>query len=268
MINFKEKYGQYALVTGGTSGIGKALSYEIAKHGVNLILVARGSEELKRTAEEIKSRYNVDAVTIQADLSKNEGIEQVIRESEPFEVGLFVPAAGLDTNGLFSKINIDKELALLQLNVISTLSLTHHFVKSMIDRKRGGVLLVSSLSGHMPNPYLSNYAGSKAYVLNLGLSLYGELRQKGVDVSVLSPGLTDTPMAKGTGIDWDKTPMKKMEAGEVAAIAIKQLGKKASIVPGGMNKMMAFMAKYMMPFGMGSKMNEGMMRKALPLDRI
>jgi short-subunit dehydrogenase len=101
----------------------------------------------------------------------------------------------------------------IQINVVATLQLTHHFSNSMIERKKGGILLISSLSGHMPNPYLANYAGTKAYVLNLGASLYGELKPKGVDVAVLSPGL---PMVENNGVDWNKTPMQAMEPSVVA----------------------------------------------------
>ncbi|MBK7409551.1 MAG: SDR family NAD(P)-dependent oxidoreductase [Saprospirales bacterium] len=170
MNAFKEKYGQYAVITGGTSGIGKALAGEIAKRGVDLVLVARGSDELAQTAQSLHTQYGVDVKTIAADLSNSEGVEKILRETDALEIGLFVPAAGFETNGLFSKTDIQKELMVLQVNVVSTLALTHHYAKKMVDRKRGGILLVSSLSGHMPNPYFANYAGAKAYVLNLGLS--------------------------------------------------------------------------------------------------
>jgi short-subunit dehydrogenase len=268
MNTFKEKYGPYALITGATSGIGKALSEEIAKKGLNLILVARGMQELENCTKELTSGQGIDVIPVQADLSTQEGMDHLIEKTQSYEIGLFIPAAGLETNGFFTKNDLQKELTVLQLNVISTLSLTYHFSKKMVERKRGGILLVSSLSGHMPNPYFSNYAGSKAYVLNFGLSLHGELAKKGVDVSILSPGLTNTAMSKNTGVDWKKTPMKIMEANKVAEIAIKNLGKKVSIVPGRMNKMMAFMAKYMTPFSMGSTMNEKMMRKAIAPDKL
>lgn len=267
-MTFNEKYGKYALVTGASSGIGKALAIEVAKKGLNVVLVARGIAELEATKKEITAKYKVDVQTVSADLGNPESIEALIAATNQFEIGLFIPTAGMETNGLFTKISLERELAVIQINVVSTLQLTHHFTKKMIERKRGGVLLVSSLSGHMPNPYFANYAGAKAYILNFGLSLYAELRGKNIDVSILSPGLTNTPMAKNTGMQWDKTPMKPMEASEVAAIAISKLGKVVSIVPGGRNKMMAFMAKFMTPFAMGSRVNEKMMRKAMDPSKL
>jgi short-subunit dehydrogenase len=119
----------------------------------------------------------------------------------------------------------------------------------------------------MPNPYFSNYAGSKAYVLNLGASLYGELKPKGVDVTILSPGLTNTPMVADNGVNWNKTPMKAMEPAVVAETGLEGLGKRLLSVPGGRNKMMAFMSKHS-PLGMQADMNEKMMRKALDKDKI
>lgn len=123
-------------------------------------------------------------------------------------------------NGAFEKTPLDQEVKLLQLNVMATFHLTHHFSKGMVQRGCGGILLLSSLAGHMPNPYFANYAGTKAYVFNLGASLYGEFKLKGVDVSVLSPGLTNTPMVADNGMDWTKMPMKPMNSSVVAADAL------------------------------------------------
>lgn len=152
-------------------------------------------------------------------------------------------------------------------NTVATLQLTHYFSQAMVKRGRGGILLISSLSGHMPNPYFSNYAGSKAYVLNLGASLHGELKPKGVDVSVLSPGLTNTPMIAENGMDWSKTPMKAMDPSMVAEIGLSGLGKRFLSVPGGKNKMMAWMAKHS-PLEMQAKMNEKMVRNAIDHNKL
>jgi uncharacterized protein len=161
----------------------------------------------------------------------------------------------------------NREVQLIHLNVISTLKLTHHYIPEMVKRGKGGVLLIASLSGHMGNPYFSNYAGSKAYVFNLGASLHGELAPKGVDVTVLSPGLTKTPMVADNGVDWAKTPMDAMEPSLVAETGLNGLGKALIVVPGTKNKMMAWMAKHS-PLKMQAKMNEKMMRKALDLNKL
>lgn len=127
--------------------------------------------------------------------------------------------------------------------------------------------MVASLSAHMPNPYFANYAGSKAYVLHFGASLYGELKPQGVDVVVLSPGLTDTPMAIQTGVDWSKTPMSPLSPEEVAKTGLDALGLRFLAIPGWKNKMMAVMAKHS-PLGMQAKMNEKMMRGAIAVEKL
>lgn len=258
--NFKNKYGDWALITGATSGIGAELTSQIAARGLNVVLVARKEKELAECAAALQNRYGVKTKCVSADLATNEGIEKIKQIDE--EIGLLVIAAGLEVNGAFEKNSLESELKVIQINVVATLQLTHHFSKAMIRRAKGGILLVSSLSGHMPNPYFANYAGSKAYVLNLGASLYGELKPKGVDVTILSPGLTNTPMATNSGVDWEKTPMQAMEPSVVAKIGLKGLGKQLLSVPGGKNKIMAFMSKHS-PLAMQAKMNEKMMRKAI-----
>lgn len=262
---FKNKYGNWALITGATSGIGAELTSQIAAKGLNIILVARKEKELAQHALTLKERYGVETKTISADLATAEGIEKVKQVKE--KIGLLVLAAGLEENGAFEKTSLGQELKVIQINVVATLQLTHHFAKAMVSEKKGGILLISSLSGHMPNPYFSNYAASKAYVLNLGASLYGEFKPKGIDISVLSPGLTNTPMTANNGMDWKKTPMKAMDPSIVAEEGLKGLGKRFLTVPGGKNKMMAWMAKHS-PLEMQAKMNEKMVRKAIDQHKI
>lgn len=263
--SFKKNYGNWALITGATSGIGAELTSQIASRGLNIVLVARKEKELAEHAAQLEKRYGIATKTISADLSTNEGVQKVKRVAE--EIGLLILAAGIEVNGAFEKTPLEAELRLIQLNVTATLELTHHFSKGMVERKKGGILLVASLSGQMPNPYFSNYAGTKAYVLNLGASLYAELKPKGIDVSILSPGLTNTPMVADNGMDWSKTPMKAMDPSIVAEYGLNGLGKRLVSVPGSSNKMMAWMAKHL-PLKMQSTMNEKMIRKAINPTKI
>lgn len=266
-MNYKEKYGEYALITGGSSGIGKAIANELAQKGLNLILVARREEELQQTAKEIKAKHQIDVVCVSADLLTDQGMQTLKEQSEKYTVGLLLPAAGLEVNGAFEKNNLEKELRVIKLNVTVTMELTHYFLQKMIPRKKGGILLVASLSGHMPNPYFANYAGTKAYVLNFGASLYAELQPKGIDVTVLSPGLTATPMTADNGVDWSKTPMQALPPEAVAKSAVNALGKKLIAIPGFKNKMMGAMAKHT-PYQMGAKMGKKMIEKALNQSKL
>jgi uncharacterized protein len=260
---FKVAYGEWALVTGASSGIGKALVFEIAKKGLNVVLVSRRQNELDQIALEIQNKYKVSVMVIPADLSTEVGLIKVKNETEGLNIGLLVLSAGMESNGLFTKSSLEKEMQLIQLNVLSTMVLTHHFAKKMEAQKKGGILLVSSLTAHMPSPYFSNYAGTKSYVLNFGISLYGELKSKGIDVSVLSPGVTNTPMSENTGIDWSKTPVKTMSPEDVAYEAIHYFEKKLSIVPGKGNRIMAFLSKHILSYTKLAVANQKMMSKVL-----
>lgn len=263
--SFKQKYGPWALITGATSGIGAELADQIAAKGLNIILVARKESDLKVHAEKLAKKHGIETVTIPADLATPEGIAKV--KTADFEVGLLVPAAGMEVNGAFEKTSYEAEMKVLQLNVISTFELSHHFSRNMVEKRRGGILLIASLSGQMPNPYFANYAGSKAYVMNLGASLYGEFRSKGVDVTILSPGLTATPMVADNGMDWSKTPMIAMSPTKVASLALDGLGKRLVTVPGRRNWLMATMMK-LMPLKLATITSEKMVRNAITPNKI
>ena len=150
MDSFKSKYGSWALITGATSGIGAELTSQIAAKGLNIVLVARKENELKDHAAKLKERYGIETKYVSADLATESGIEKVKQIQE--EIGLLVLAAGFEVNGAFEKTDLESELKVIQINVVATLELTHHFSKVMVQRKRGGIFvtdskLVRSLSG-------------------------------------------------------------------------------------------------------------------------
>ena len=254
MQNLKTKYGDKALVTGASSGIGKAFALQLAQQGITPILIARTKANLNAVAEEILTKYQIKAPTYSVDLSDEKATLDFFTEIENQNISLLVHSAGMENNGSFTKINRENELKLLRLNVTSTYLLTHHFAQKMTQAKKGGILLVSSMAGLMALPYFSNYAATKSYVHNLGLSLYAELKEHNVDISVLAPGLTATNMTADNGVDWGKMPMMSMKASEAAEIALSKLGKNATIIPGFMNKMMV--------------MNGMMVKRAINKDKI
>lgn len=260
---FKNTYGEWALVTGANSGIGKALALEIAAKGLNVVLVARRIPELEEVANKIKAEHKVSTMIISADLTEQNGINAVIDKTDGLNIGMLVLSAGIENNGSFIKNDLETELKVIQLNIVSTLKLTHHFAKKMEFSKKGGILLVSSLTAHMPSPYFSNYAATKSYVLNFGSSLYAELKPKGIDISVLSPGVTNTSMSENTGIDWTKTKVQIMSPEEVAKEALKHFGKKLSIIPGSGNRIIAFIAKKFIATSKLAMTNQKMMQKIL-----
>ena len=256
-----KNYGPWALVVGGTSGIGAAIAEELAKSGINLILTARNENVLQQQADQLTNRHQVYVHTLSVDLSEQDGYQKIIDFTQEYDIGLFVPSTALENNGRFTEIKAEDELKLLHVNVISVYALTHHFARKMKHNNRGGILLITSLPGIMPSPYFSNYAGSKAYVQNLGLSLSWEMKPYNVDVSILVPGPTSTPMLEGTGVDFSKTPMAIMSPQDVAKTALKGLGRKTVIIPGMKNRVTAFMLKYIMSTKQAISMNGKLMEK-------
>jgi len=268
MQNLKNKYGNTALITGGSSGIGKAFAFEFARLGIEPILIARNKENLETVAHEISTTYNLNVLTYSVDLSNENAIQDFLKEITSLNIGMFIHCAGMENNGGFTKLSTEKELQLIKLNVTSTYILTKHFAKKMTEVSKGVILLVSSMVGLMPTPYFTNYAASKSYVHNLGISLHAELKSKGVDVSVLAPGLTETNMIQDNGVDWSKLPFSSQKPEEVVQITLRNLGRKATIIPGFMNKMMVAIGKRFFSLKSFSYINRYMIEKAISKEKI
>ncbi len=242
---FAKKYGPWALVTGASAGIGEEFARQLATEGLNLVLVARREERLHRLAEELGTRFGVQTRVVAVDLAGPGALDALDIATEDVEVGLLVNNAGVENHGAFVGQDLGAETNLIQLNVVAPMQLAHHFARKMKQRRRGGILFVSSTGGYGAWPYLANYAASKAYVLTLGESLHYELAKHNVDVTVLSPGLTATALADniGAAVDFRKFPMKTMQPKSVVKAGLKALGRKPSVIPGIRNNILGFASK-------------------------
>jgi short-subunit dehydrogenase len=266
---FQQKYGPWALIIGGSAGIGEAFAWILAERGINLILVARNEERLEGKAAEIRAQNPAVQIRIVAvDLSLPPATESLIQATEDIEIGLVIPNAAMETNGAFLKNNFEDEARLIQLNITAPAQLAHHYGQLMSQRGHGGILFVSSIAGYGPTPYLANYGASKAYIISLGESLHYELKRHGVDVLVLSPGLTDTPFASNSGIDWDQIGAPYMDADTTALIGLKALGKKSSVIPGRINWLVMFIRKYLFTRAINITVFGRMLERAISQDRL
>ncbi|PVE43573.1 SDR family NAD(P)-dependent oxidoreductase [Limnohabitans planktonicus] len=263
MRNFKQRYGSWALVTGGTSGIGAALVQQLAQEGLNIVMVARNASQLDTQAEKLRQQTGVQVRTISADLTRPEGLERVLDATQDLAIDMLVPCAAIETIGLFVESTQDRHQEMVHMNVIAPMTLARHFGAGMAQRGRGAILFVSSLSGWMPQPFMAQYGATKSYVMGLAAGLHFEMKGLGVDVSVLSPGPTDTPMAAATGIDFASMGMSIMRPEDVAACGLAALGRKLDAVPGPRNKMMAFMMSRLMSRSLAGTMFKMMMGRAL-----
>ena len=194
MKNFVERFGPWALVTGASSGIGEAFARRLAEVGMNLVLVARREDRLRKLAEDLQSQHSVSTRVVPVDLSQDNFLSVIEQATADVSVGLLVNNAGIATTGKFLDNDLGSELALLHVNSRAPLILTHCFGRSMRQRGRGGIIFVASTVAFAGVPAMSNYAGSKAQALVLAEGLAKELRNDGISVLALCPGPTRTDL--------------------------------------------------------------------------
>ncbi|MEM7117852.1 MAG: SDR family oxidoreductase [Chloroflexota bacterium] len=263
MTLFKEKYGPWALVTGASSGIGREFAKQLAEKGVNVVVAARRKSRLAMLVRELEKTHGVQTRVIEVDLTAPDYLATVSQETADLDIGLLINNAGSAAPGAFLKQSLGERTRVTQLNVLAPMQLAHHFGSQMSQQGRGGIIFVSSMAAYTGSPYLANYAATKAYLLQFGEALSVELKPKGVDVLVLSPGATRTEMAEMDGTDMSKVPMTWMTAEAVAEVGLKALGQKTAVIPGTLNNMMTTMMTRIMPRKAALTMFGSMMAKTM-----
>lgn len=193
---------KYALITGGTSGIGKELAKLFAQDGYNLVIVARGLEGLARMKMELVNGYGVEVITLSKDLSLPGSAIELYNEicERNIFIDVLVNDAGQGQYGLFTKSDLDRVLEIIQLNIISLTTLTYLFLKDMVAHEKGKILQLGSIASESPGPWQAVYHATKAFVLSLSEGIRQEVKDTGVTVTVLEPGPTDTNFFKTAGM--------------------------------------------------------------------
>lgn len=217
------RYGPWAVVAGGSDGLGAAFAERLAADGVKLILAARRAGPLEETADGLRARHKVEIRTVAADLTDPAGIAAVAAAAEGLEVGLLVCNAGSESS--FGDFVDDPDLArtrqVVALNILAPTALVHHFAGPMRERRRGGILLIGSMAGFAGSPRIAAYAGAKAFVHVFAEGLWEELRPHGVDVLGFVLGGADTPtMRRSIGM----AVPGLADPAELAAEALAHLG--------------------------------------------
>ena len=243
MAKFISKYGEWALVTGASKGIGLEFSRQIAANGLNVVLVARSESSLKQLSSSIESDYPVKTRIVVADLTEGDGIARLLEATADLDVGLLVNNAGREDSGPFLQIPIDDAIKTIDLNIKVPLQLTQHFAAKMQARGKGGILIMSSIVAFQGVPNIANYAASKAYDLVFAEGIAAELESSNIDVLSVNPGFTKSEFSPD--IDFDGLPLKPMSADAVVKAALKDLGKSRVSVPGWVNKFLYYSGKYL-----------------------
>jgi hypothetical protein len=254
-----KRYGQWAVITGGSSGIGFAHAAILADHGFNIVIAARDTGRLEKAADKLRGVHGVQVESVVADLGEIGGAEAVIAASSNKDIGVFIGNAGAVTPGYLHETGIADLEKCVSVKIRSNLVLTHHFAGLMRRQGRGAILLVSSIGGRQGIPYLANNAAAEAYVLTLGEGLHHELKPLGVNVTTLLPGPTATPAFYRMAKNPNKRPKGAMSADAVAHEGLQALVRGDSThIAGRMNRLMSLaMSRKAMSKLMG-KMMAGM----------
>src|ERR1043166_4430526 len=194
---------QTVLVTGASSGIGLELARCFAAEGCRLILLARRKDALEKLAAELKAAHGTESEVLPADLARPETPRVLFEhlQSTGVTVDVLVNNAGFGAQGMFAALPTERQLEILQVNVMALTHLTRLFLPGMIERPRGGVLNVASTASFQPGPGMAVYYASKACVLSLSEAIAEELDGSGVTVTALCPGPTDTEFAEAANAD-------------------------------------------------------------------
>src|SRR5207245_4964217 len=195
--------GNAALITGASAGLGLEYAKLFAADGHDVVLVARRRDRLEALAKELEGRHRVRAHVIAADLGSGDGTRRVLDDLRGIglEAAFLVNNAGFGTSGAFAELDADRELEMIQVNIVSLVSLTRALLPPMIARKRGRILNIGSTAGFQPGPFMAAYYASKAFVNSFTEALAYELRGTGVTATVSCPGATATEFAAVSGIE-------------------------------------------------------------------
>jgi uncharacterized protein len=188
------KKSQYAVVTGGTSGIGYELARLLAKDGYNLILAARHEQDLIRVTNELKNEFGIDVIYISKDLFETTNAFELHNDvkTKNLEVEILINDAGQGQYGEFLDTDLQRELDIINLNISSLVILTKLFLRDMVAQGHGRILNLSSIASKIPGPWQSVYHGTKAFVQSFTEAVRSEVKDKGVTITALLPGATDT----------------------------------------------------------------------------
>jgi hypothetical protein len=260
---FHQRYGPWAVVAGASEGLGASFSRRLAGHGLNLVLVARRAGPLEELAAELRERHQVEVQVKPLDLGAPDFVDGLKDATANLDVGLVIYNAAYSPVGAFLDHPVEAHLKAVDVNVRGPLRVSHYFGQRFSERGRGGIILMSSLSGIQGTAMVANYAATKAYDTVLAEGLWYELGKKGVDVLACVAGATLTPSYEGST---DRIPTswlaRPMQPDEVTEQALRDLGQRPRGVSGRRNRFAAALLNRLLPrraaIRMVSKETEGM----------
>src|ERR1041384_6052694 len=228
------------VITGASSGIGAAFARKLAARGRNVLLVARSEDKLIALCNELGRLTSIRAQYLALDLQRPDAAAQLFEETKKreLEIDMLINNAGFGSMGDFAKLDLKRELEIIQLNITTLVDLTHRFLQPMRERKRGTIVNVASTAGFQAVPYIATYAATKAFVLSFSEALWEENRPYGIEVMALCPGVTETNFFEAARIQ--RPPARTSQTpDEVVDTALRALKRHKSSVISGLNNFMA-----------------------------
>ncbi len=246
--SFSERYGTWALVAGASEGLGASFSRQLARKGLDLLLLARRPEPLEELAQSLRRESGVQVRTASVDLGAEDLLQRISELTNELDLGLLVYNAAYAPIGAFLECELEDHLKVVDVNVRGPLTLAHYFGKRFVKRGRGGIILMSSMSGMQGTAMVANYAASKAYDMVLAEGLWRELGRAGVDVLACVAGATLTPNYESST---PKLPQnwlgRPMDPDDVTEQALRDLGRTPTGVSGGRNRFAATLLRRLLP---------------------
>lgn len=241
-----------ALITGASAGIGAAFAQELATRQTNLVLVARSELKLQQLAQQLQEQYKIKVDIIVQDLTQPKAAQSVfdIVTAKGLTIDLLINNAGFGEYGAFADLDGERQINMLQLNILALVDLTHQFLPGMRQRSAGGIINMSSVAAFQPMPYFSVYAASKAFVLSFSEALWAENRSYGVHVLAVCPGPTETNFFQEAAFPSALVNVAAANYTPTAVVvreALKALEKKhPSIIPGNIgNQLLANLHRFL-----------------------
>ncbi len=242
-VPLRERYGEWALVTGASAGIGAAFARALAREGMSVVLSARRRDRLEALASELEKSFSVQTRVVEENLANAEGAERLARAVSDLPIAVLVNNAGFGAAGRFDKLQSERLRDMVTVNCVAPLVLTRRILPRMQERGRGAVIFTGSVAGRQPLPLHGVYAATKAFDQLLGEALYVEQRRHGIDVLVVEPGSTDTEFHGVAG----ELPHAGESPEAVVETALEALGRQPSVVSGWGNWLLANVAQRMLP---------------------
>ena len=263
MASTSDFRNRWALVTGASAGIGVALARELASHGAKLILTARREDRLEALAAELSAK-GTEVRTVAADLNDPAAPQQIYDATEGagIDVDILIENAGLGQFGAFRTSFMDQELGQIRVNCEAVVSLARRFVPRMVERRRGWVLITSSMASFQPVPYLTTYAATKAFDRFFALGLAAEVARMGIKVTALCPGTTESEffdVARAGAFRRGAQPAEEVARKGVAGLA---RGRR-TVIPRASGSMSALLVRFL-PVGVITGIIERVARRSLP----